>query len=346
MKRALLYVMLLIICNSVFAQQVFDTSLTIPTSVLRRTSFGIYDLIDSLSRAGDSVNASAYLGRIDPYVVKFYGYSSATLDKYFSEKSLTVNAKGAFRKKFASIFDNPETESYKNFREMFREDQEVRSEELAGDDSFSRALSLQKMAHSDSVHCDYLYKYVKKNGWPKIADGSYFAFYLAWHDPFHKKEYIPYMKKAVLTGQLDYNGYSGMLNRALKPTFAKMAGKFKNKVTFDVSYILKGDTPTVEKMDMMKSAVKAHAPIKYIYFIYESKNKSDFDKFTKTPDGSMYLPNSKKWPVDSYWKCWNVMVDLEDCQRNLLSSNDSTPYQFVYSESSSLMKKITLCLLY
>jgi hypothetical protein len=345
MKKALLFVMLLIMCNRAFAQQVFDTSLTIPASVLKRTSFGIYDIIDSLSGAGDSLNASACLGLIDPYVVKFYGYSAASLEKYFSEKSLTINAKEAFRKKFASIFSIPETESYKKFREMFREDQEVRDEEMASEDSFSHAVALQKMGHSDSSHFDYLYKYVKKNGWPKIVDGSYYASFLALHDGYHMKEYLPYMRTAVIAGQLNYNGYMSVLNRALKPTFAQLAVKFKNKVTFDLSYLLKYDTPTVAKMDMLKSAIKAHAPIKYIYFIYESKNKSDYDKFLSIPDGSRLWPFSK-WPVDSYWKCWNVMVALEDYQRKLLSSNDNTPYQFVYSESSSPKKKITLCLLY
>jgi len=315
MKKALLCVMLLIMCNRAFAQQVFDTSLTIPASVLKGTSFGVYDIIDSLSAAGDSLNASAYLGRIDPYVVKFYGYSPAALDKYFSEKKLTISAKENFRTKFISVCNMPETDICKNMREMFHEDQEVRREEMASEDSFSHAVALQKMMHSDSVHFDYLYKYVKKNGWPKIVDGSYYAYYIAIHDPYHKSEYLPYLKRAVLAGQLDYRGYYLILNKALKPTFAEMAGKFKNKVTFDLSYLLQYDTPTVAKMDMMKSAIKAHAPIKYIYFVYESKNKSDFDKFTSTPGGSRYLPNSKNGRliaignVGIYWLTWRIVKE-------------------------------------
>jgi thiol-disulfide isomerase/thioredoxin len=339
--RLLLFAFLLSLTFNRSIAQAFDSSLMIPKSALRNTSFTAYFLTDSFSKRRDSIQASTYLLRIDPYYLMYQGITPADLDSFFLDYKLTNKAKEEFRKKFAGVYNTPETETYKKFREMRREDQDARYKAGKCNDSFSCAVFMQKMMYSDSIHFDYLHKYVQKNGWPKLSDGSLYVEIVALHDMPHMKYYLPFMKKAVLSGDASYNGYGNMLNRAIKPTFEELSSEYKNKVVFDISYILKQDTPKVAKLDLMKKAVKEHKPVKYIYFVYEGNSQKDFKEFMT----GKYRGGSDAG-MECYWNAWALMVHLARYQNALLFTNDNIPYDFVYSESFSPKKKLTLYLLY
>ncbi len=342
-RKILFYLILLSLVYNRLSAQAFDSSLLISKEAVRNFSFTSYLLVDSFSKAGDSVNASACLMRIEPYYLMYLGYLPSDLDTFFAGLKITVRAQKEYRKTFIAISNAPESEAYKKFKEMHGEDQEVRWKLERCKDSFNCAVFEEKMRYTDSVHFDYLYKYVQKHGWPKLSDGSLHAELIALHDGYegHMKYYLAFMKKAVLTGQASSNGYGNVLNRAIKPTFEELARKFKNKVVFDVSYILSRDTPTIARLELMKKAVKAHKPIKYIYFMYESDNKRDYNWFMSGRDG-----HARRSDMDNYWIAWELMVHLEDYQRDLLHSNENIFYQFVYSESLLKRKKLLLYLLY
>ncbi|MCW3120863.1 MAG: hypothetical protein JWQ38_355 [Flavipsychrobacter sp.] len=332
--------LLLLTCGGTYAQA-YDSGYIIPKSTVRNTSFTSLFLVDSFSKAGDSAAASSALLRINPYMLLRMAYTPANLDSFFLGYTITAQAKSKYRKTFAAIYNTPETEEYKLFKKMVDEDQEARLH--IGDDSLSRAVGLKNMIQSDSVHFDYLRRYVKKNGWPALSNGSLYAWLLAWHDYDHCREYLPYVKKAVLAGQVDNKVYDKMVNRMLNPTFLDLATKFKNKVSFDVSYIQNLEIPNATELALMKKAVNDHLPIKYIYFVYESNNEKDFNKFLS---GGGNLKGVTGWSDTRYGIAWDLMMRIVEEQRNRLSTDSDIPYNFVYSESSSPKKKLTLYLLY
>ncbi len=346
MGKILLYILFLLLSCSRTSAQVFDSTWFIPKSAIRNTSFTALFLMDSCSRAGDSALTETYLLRIDPFCLLRMNYTPASLDSFFAGYCINFKTREEFRRKFETIYNIPETTPYRTFKKMFEEDQAARYKLDKCNDSFSYAFYRGLMRQSDSVHFDYLYRYVKKNGWPKLSDGSLYAEILALHDSYHMKEYLPFMKKAVLAGSANYNSYCNVLNRVMKPPFEELAQRFKKKAVFDISYILNADTPTLAHVAEIKKAVKENVPIKYIYFVYEGNNKKEFENFCAARGGYSHSIGNGWDRVSCYWIAWDLLVRVEVYQRGLLQSDDNIPYQFIYTASESAKKKLTLYLLY
>ncbi len=342
----LLFILLSLAAYNRSSAQAFDSSLMISPSAVRNTSFTAYFLADSFSKAGDSIQTSACLMRMEPYYLMYQAISPANLDTFFSEYKLTVRAKGEFRKKFEAVFNTPRTSTYGKFEEQFREDQQTRRNMDMCNDSISCAVFQRNMKQADSVHFDYLFRYVNKYGWPKLADGGLYAEFIALHDATdgHWMYYLPLMKKAVLAGQANYNMYHNVLNRAVTPNFEKLSRNYK-KIRFDISYILKSDPPSNAQMELMKEAIRKYKPIKYFYFLYESNNEKDYEIFTKAKGGHSH-GRDRGWDKTSYCIAWDLMVDLEYYQKDLLSSDFNPFYQFAYEQSSYRKKKLIMYLLY
>jgi hypothetical protein len=341
------YTLLLSFAFNRSVAQAFDSSLVIPHSSLRNTSFTAFFLVDSFSKAGDSVQASAYLMRLDPYYLIFQALTPSNVDTFFSEYKVTVRAKEAFRKQFVAIYNTPRSEMYETFKDMLWEDQETRTEFDACKDSSNCAVLLRKMMLSDSVHFDYLHKFVKKYGWPKLADGGLFAGFIALHEGADEQLYcLPFMKKAVLQGQANYNMYNNVLSRAIAPNFEKLSRNYK-KVHFDISYVLKPQPPSSSEMNVMKEAVKKYKPVKYIYFEFKSKNEKDYKIFRNAGGHAKQGMGYKgEWDTASYWIAYDIMAILESYQRELLSSDYNPFYQFHYEETLSAKNKLIMYLLY
>jgi hypothetical protein len=328
--------MLLVCCRS--SAQAFDSSLAIPKSLLKNTSFTAYFLTDSFSKAGDTVQSGANLLRVDPYYLLRLGYTTANLEHFFVACKVTASAKEEFRKKFITVYNTPRTENYKKLKEMLDEDMEARAKLGKCSDSASCAVLEQKINLSDSVHFAWLWSCVQKGGWPPLSDGSLYAEVLALHDGDHIRQYIPLMKKAVLSSQASYDGYLKLCKQSAKVNFEQLLKRYKNKSMFDISYIQRPDTPTNAQVELIKKTVREHKPIKHIYFVFESNSEKDYDRFMKSPDG--YVKDQ------GYWNAWDLLVDVEHYQRDLLHSADYIPYQFTFSESPIKRKKLTLYLFY
>jgi len=130
-----------------------------------------------------------------------------------------------------------------------------------------------------------------------------------------------------------------MVNRCKNPSLDQLMKEYKSKTIFDISYILKGNRPNKEQLDKMKTSIKEHAPVKFFYFVYESQNKIDFDRFCRGPFDTFNV-------IDNYWIAWDLMVKLKDYQGELLRVGDEIPYDFRFSESSINTQKLKLYMLY
>lgn len=334
----------LMLCNVAGRAQFSDNTITLSREEKVGNSFYAYFLLDSFSNAGDSVQASACLMRVDPYYLMFQTYTPENFDKRLSGYRLTARAKHACRNKFTAVFRAQRSDAYTAFRAMYEEDQDVRNRLDKCRDSLSTAVYERKMSNTDSVHSGYLYKYVLKHGWPKLSDGSLYANIIAIHDPGHYKEYLPFIRKAVLAGQIDEACYNNLLNRVMKPGLDELLTKFKNKSVFDISYVLKGDTPSNTRLQQMKQAIKENKRIRYFYFVYQGGDERQFYRYFSGREGHSH--GIYGWDTYPYWIAWDLMVRLNYYQQELLPSEDQPPYQFTFLQSNASGKSLTMYLLY
>jgi hypothetical protein len=244
-------------------------------SQIRKTAFGHFRLTDSFSRRGDSVRASEHLASVDPLMLVYFEYTEESLPRYLNKLRVTAEARAAYRARFAAVLSAPRSAAYTAFEKMNAEDQALRVSEGRAADSLSYALISRKMRLQDSLHFEYLYHYVQKNGWPTIADGALYASVLAIHDHDRHEYYIQVLKKAVGEGKapiellemllqwrrhrLDQRAYKAYLDTAAK-------------LVFNVSSMLRHIQPS--SLARIQNAFKQHCP-KY-YLIHEAPSADVF----------------------------------------------------------------------
>jgi hypothetical protein len=314
--------------------QVVDTGSALPplkvNSAIRNMT-----LADSFSTAGDSINASRYYLKIDPYFFVSTNKTNESLEASFADYLLTRQARDEYRKIFAAAYNGERTEAYKTFKAMFAEDQAMRNKHSTCGDSFSCAVLERKVTETDSPHFEYLYNYVKQNGWPTYENGSRFAEIIAMHDGQHMQYYLPHVKRSVIKGNSGSSFYYNLLNRA-KPMYIDQLRSHKNKVSFDVSYVLKGNKMSPAQEQEIQNAIQKYGPITFIYFVYESANEKDFKDFINGGyDGT-------------YWIAWHMMVFIQKYQREKtkFGSDKDEGWYFAYSPIEGEQKRLTVFLMY
>jgi hypothetical protein len=207
---------------------------------------------------------------------------------------------------------------------MYGEDQATRRKWEQCGDTFTCKVYEQRMNDADSVHGEYLYSYVQKHGWPTLENGCMYAETMALHDSKHMVSYIPELRKSVISGNASLSLYYRLINRA-KPSNLAALKKYKTKTVFDVSYVLRGMDPSSVQRQEMAKFVKDCGPIKHLYFVYESTQKSDFKKFLNE---------------GNYWHAWDIIVDVYHLQ------GKDPNYSFLYEEKTSSQKKLKLYMVY
>jgi len=333
MKPTLALLCLLLAALSLSSKaQVTDAALSLPPLTVYSSVTNMM-LADSFSAVGDSLNASRYYLKIDPFFFVSSDKTPETIDSGFANYLLTVQAKEEYRKIFAKAYNAERTEAYKTFKVMWSEDQAIRNKLSRCRDSFSRSVFEQKMAQTDSPHFEYLYSYVKKNGWPTYENGSMFADVIALHDWKYMEYYLPFIKKSVIKGNSSPAFYNHIVNRA-RPSNLKTLLANKSKFSIDISYVLKGHKASPAQIEKIQKAVWDCGPIKGVCFVYESADKKDFSDFMKMGKD------------DNYWLAWDILVYVEDAQNKGISVRKDVPYDFLYSESISKQQKLTVYLLW
>ncbi len=322
--------------------QRFDTSVIRRNSV-RNTPFVLLEIADSFARKGDSVNATAYFIKVKPECLIYNGVKPETLDERFNETRVMAWARERYRELFLRAYNKPDTKTGDTLYQMYQEDQDTRTKAGNCKDSFSCAIYLERMRYADSIHFRWLYNYVRKNGWPTIENGLSYAGIIAMHDGYRHCDYLPYLRKAVFDGEAPYTVYNGVLNRCLKPSFAQMMKEYGNKAEFDVSCILKGKKVDTLQLEKIRSFINVHTSIKYLYFVFESKSRMDFNAFLRSGD---------TWENSNvYWISWDFMMLVDKYYNDAAGIHhkdgiELLPYQYQWAESSLSGKRLKLYLLY
>lgn len=247
---------------------------------LRNSSFGYHRIADSFSRKGDSINAGRWFLKIDPYYLMWEYSNPATPDTIMNRLALTEDTKIAYREIYSSVYTGKKSDSYIDFEKMHTEDQLIRNTLDKCGDTFTCSKLLKRMHLTDSMHFEYLYDYVKKNGWPTIANGSLHACIIAIHDHKRHEYYAPLLKKAIANGQAPMEPLGLILfwkEKGKVNTHFKEYLDTSRKFSYDISSILDYVLPS--NLSEIKKIVKKYCPVKY-YVVYESSDPKAFEKRT------------------------------------------------------------------
>ena len=300
-SRLLSFIFILLLHADVFAQQnswgvnIDDTLTTSEITEIkmaaRNSTFGYFYLADSCSKKGDSIGASNYMLKIDPYALMFEEQTPDSINEYVARHfTLTQKAKDQYITLFNKIYTKPRSKAYKDFKAMAMEDQALRIKQATCRDSLCRATTDDELQYSDSAHFIYLYNYIEKYGWPSLADGSMYATVLAIHDHEHAEYYLPVVRKAVLDGRVEVGALRLIVYwNARSREYATMDDYLATHtyIKYDITDALDSDKlprllPEIEK------TVKEHCPIKPIYFVESKRNKAAFDQIHRLLEYSLY----------------------------------------------------------
>ncbi len=252
------------------------------TNANRNSTFGFYDAADSCSKIGDSVSASLFLMKVNPYTLLFEKLTPQTIDTFLLHNFLlTKNARLKYKALFIKTFNATKSAAYQKFKQMSEEDQDIRNENIAINDTPGFLMHHKKMRTTDSVHFAYLQDYVSHHGWPLLSDGSMYACVIAMHDHKHHINYIPLLKKAVLSGVVDLevlrlmqywnsNDQHGLNLNSLVKIYAFSVFNANEMFNNELPKCL----PNIEK------TVTEHTPV-ILKVMVKTKNNDDYDYYAE-----------------------------------------------------------------
>ena len=242
----------------------------------RNSGFGQQILMDSCSKAGDSIAAGECLMKIDPYFFLYEQQTPSSIDSYLNKcYAIPFQYRERYSSLFNKVYYSPKHKSYELFKMMFAEDQSIRQEVSDCTDSATCSVASDKMIYTDSVHFAYLLRYVHQYGWPSIAKGSLFASIIALHDHRHNILYYPMLKKAVLNGVVSKQVFDIMYHFLGDPEDIWIYLCKHKYIRFDVTEILKNSKPS--KITEIEKVIQAHCPVDW-FWILEWHTKEDLKK--------------------------------------------------------------------
>ncbi|MBS1585115.1 MAG: hypothetical protein JSS82_06160 [Bacteroidetes bacterium] len=240
----------------------------LPITNLPALSFRNYELLDSFSRVGDSIQASKALSGISPYFLMYLGFDPAMLDSFVNHRCLTAIAAKQYKAAFIRISNTSRTKAWIKFRKYADEDKALRLKRETYEQHDLDTL-LRRIEQTDSIHFAYLYNYVNKNGWPKLEDGSLFAADIALHDYGHFEFYFPILMQAFAEGQVPLKDLKKM-----KKYSESLEGYDSVKVVFDhphfifdITSLLRQELIDPQRVMQFLDLVKLHCPIKKVIAI-------------------------------------------------------------------------------
>ncbi|MGN6568792.1 MAG: hypothetical protein ACTHJ0_12600 [Flavipsychrobacter sp.] len=212
---------------------------------MSKSSIYAYSQMDSFSHVRDSVTASKWLIKIDPYYLLQEWGNTTEPDTFLQKFHVTAFARKDYMTQYDRALNEMPTD-YRNFERMGKEDQQIRAYLSKCGDMNTCSKLQQQMQYTDSIHAAYLYSYVKANGWPDIKHGSMYATLIAIHDHPHHNFYMPYMIKAAKEGQVSIMALE-LINHYIKEAkeFEYLDRMLKKGpyIAFDISDILKLQMP-------------------------------------------------------------------------------------------------------
>lgn len=283
---------LLFICFVVFAltkslhAQQDNGRCVIPDSLLVNSSFYLEGLVNRYSNKQDSSNASNIFLKINPYLFICRGYTPSSLTTLYKRYRLTRTAELKYQKIFSSAYSGRRSPAYLKFEKMCDEDQMYRDRLSSCKDSFECTKMLKLRRTNDSLHFETLYKYVRKNGWPTLENGSSFAEIIAIHDHRNHPYYLPYLRKAAIEGHVSVNTLELMCRYRTSDSnsIADLLSS-PNALIYDVSSLLYFQMPDSSTQASIRNDVQKFCHIQYRALVFQSPNKTDatdwFNEFVR-----------------------------------------------------------------
>ncbi len=307
----------LLTCSYVYAQGKPLIVASPPTSM-----FNYYRLADSFSKRRDSIKASEYFLKINPFLFISEGNATPhTLDTIFSSFALTAQARKGYKKIFDSVYRKPRTKTYKLFANMLKADQAIRHRLDSIENETSEKLPPDFLNKVDSPHFEYLYQYVNSKGWPTIENGSLLASIIALHDHQRHGYYLPIVRQAVLDGIFEQSTYE-LMKRYFSDKKTQywediIAGSPNIKI--NISSTINCKIPDTVTLNKIATAIKQHCPIKGIYWVYESTNPNDanlwWDKCVRVINNNYSKDIISNTLHELFLLNCNYQPDTQVCQR-------------------------------
>lgn len=239
------------------------------------TSYRNYELLDSFANSKDSNRTSALVEYIDPYLLMYLKVDPVSLDTFFTQHWIEQGARNSYRSRFLQTFTKTQSKAYQTFKKMYEEDISLRAKRETARE-YDLDTLLRRMEQSDSVHFDYLYNYVKKNGWPKLPEGSLFAADIALHDFAHYQYYFPVFQEAYKNGDLPLKDLKKMqkFSQTLNGFDTVKAVLGKRHMIFDMTCLLRLEPPSQQRIQLMLDSIQRHCPIGDVMIIAYARDRS------------------------------------------------------------------------
>ncbi len=257
--------------------------------------FNLYKLAYKYSTQRDSVNASKYFLKVDPYLFMSRGIDDSTITDFLKRYQLTRAATNRYKEIFLHAYNSQHSGSFDTLQ-RFNKNIEQSKKMLDTARAALKDYILQQFIKEDSIRFAYLRRYIEQNGWPALRDGSIYAATIAARDIEHFNFYLPYLNDIVAKGDLalaqaktiDASKFSYYYYMMLKDSrkyrqgyFDVTAFKDNRRKHFLASPSLKAD---------ILYAIKQNKPIIDFFFVNFSRNPYLTERETgKAPPGNACL---------------------------------------------------------
>ena len=166
----------------------------IPDRDPKNSTFYYYQQARRFTISKNEDSANYYFSNINPYHIKsIIDQTNITLDTLLSKFFLSNQTKTITRDK---ILNTSLTSAYDSFRQFYLNIVNTKRE-MDTANIQARPYLEQYLKFKDSAQAAYLRAYIKRNGWPDLAHGSWFAAKIAARDIEHFYFYLPHLIKAV-----------------------------------------------------------------------------------------------------------------------------------------------------
>lgn len=175
--------------------------LTMPTEELSTSTFYYFYKVKhfTFSEDKDTAQANSYLLKVDPYYFMSLGQTPSSIGKYLSRYNVTLSARKLYEEALARVYDRPTNEIYTRLEKMYWETFHLKLKLDSVPTAMKKTVEAE-IRTCDSVHFDFLFNYVRRNGWPDLEHGSIFASEIAERDVTHCYDYLPMMLDAFEKG--------------------------------------------------------------------------------------------------------------------------------------------------
>jgi hypothetical protein len=265
-----------------FSPRAYADKIVVPATEHAQSTFRYLQLADSFSKLKDSVNTGKYMMQVSPYHLAFLGYTANNIKTRLAKYNISAKDREACiarfnNTKFSAIHDS--------FQRQYTIIQALRTQRDsayktpakyrdAGFNIFIKQLE-KRINDADTLHFAFLYKYVSKNGWPRLADGGLYAGAIAARDVKHYYQYKEAMESQFDAGEVSVKQWSKIAgNSRYYDLHMRVDSILRGDyIQFDLSGVEEGQEITETLKAQLGAAIVNNCPVKQILMIYRTPLK-------------------------------------------------------------------------